>query len=384
MTTNLDSIDTSARSMRRNIWHGLLSATDQEIHEGMYFYDSANALCRMFASLSSNPKLTPGHIAGIYAALSPMNSWDTNVANILDLLRDWSAAPVNTSDVNLHKALRIRCGESPGRVLVGRKVTSFYLAIANPADSSQIPVDRHLINLALGVFPDKNTQSRLASDQSLYNKIESVYADLGRREGIGNRLSSIAWFVQRRIERSGQLPIPHPDSPICCGRAMHSHGKIDGKVKRRFCCPKCGKSRTPEVRKRAHPDLSRLAVDHPVKFALGVLNEAPIVYLPSGHPCLPSDLSRQQYLSRFIVMNATGERLRKDEHVHHSDGDKFNCRLSNLEVWLAERHGRFHANHQLLYMCRDLAGKFARSEVPPFRDQVEYAEGADDLSDIPF
>ena len=74
-------------------------------------------------------------------------------------------------------------------------------------------------------------------------------------------------------------------------------------------------------------------------------------------------------------MYTTGERLRKDEHVHHSDGIKPNCTRDNLEVWLSERHGRWHAERQLLYMLRDHAGRFIPSPVPPYSKQ---------LDDVPF
>jgi hypothetical protein len=183
-------IGPSLRTMRLNIWAGLQSATPQEIADGLDFYPGAHGLCRLFSSM--HPDVSTSHVAGIYAALSPLNTWDTNVANILDVLRDWSSASVNTTDVNLHKALRIRCGEDPDKVLVGRKVRAFYRAIADPVDALPIAVDRHLINLALGIVPNKAEQSALANNGKLYSRVEQVYAELGAREGLGNRLASVA------------------------------------------------------------------------------------------------------------------------------------------------------------------------------------------------
>jgi len=49
----------------------------------------------------------------------------------------------------------------------------------------------------------------------------------------------------------------------------------------------------------------------------------------------------------------------------------WDCRTDNLEVWLEERHGRYHANKQLLYMLRGVGtGRFMRSEVPAFSEQI--------------
>ncbi len=361
--TGID-LDLHPRTLRRNIWKALLCASDQEIHDGMHFYEGAHGLCRFFSRL--HPDVSVQQVAGIYSALSPMNTWDTNVSNILDVLRDLSSASVNTTDINLHKALQIRMGASPLAVLQGRKVRAFYNAIANPDDTTSVPVDRHLINLAIGIFPDKMTQSRLASDQDIYTRVENAYLDLGRRERIGNRLASIAWFVQRRISRTGQSLIYHPDSPVCCGRPMWSRGA------EKLRCEACGKvqPRDPHSKRKVRP---LVKLDVSISFPLGVLRTRyPIVYLPNGHPHRNS--GGWQYVARHIVMEHTGELLRRDEHVHHINGDKFDCRRDNLKVMLAEEHGRFHGRYQLLYMLRDHEGKWASSPVPSFAemDQVPF------------
>ena len=191
------------RDMRRNIWRGLLTATDQEIHEGMHFYEGAYGLCKMLAMIYNKSVST---IAGIYAALSPMNTWDTNVSNIIDVLR-WStvtppasleALKVNTTHKNRDKAILIARGEDPLYVLgKGPKVRAFYQAINTPDDRSHYPIDRHLINLALGTKITNNIELRSVVTRE-YSRVEKVYRELGDREKLGNRLTSIAWFVQRR------------------------------------------------------------------------------------------------------------------------------------------------------------------------------------------
>lgn len=155
-----------------------MCASDQEIIDGMDFYPGAHGLCRLFASIYSTSlrTLTPSHIAGIYAALSPMNTWDTNVANIVDILRHHSdpgalvdPPQVNTTNINRDKALAIATGSHPLDILRGRKVRAFYQCIATPDDISIPPaIDRHLINLALGTIPNKSEQSRLASNRDIY------------------------------------------------------------------------------------------------------------------------------------------------------------------------------------------------------------------------
>lgn len=363
----------SLRSLRTNIWRGLTSATDQEIHDGISFYPGAHGLCHLLSLSLSTPHrtITPTQIAGMYAALSPMNNWESNVANIIDLIRS-PTATVNTTHINRDKALQILHGASPLSVLVGRKVSAFFRAIDDPTDLSPIPVDRHLINLALGTFPDKALQSSLANDHTLYSRIERVYQDLGAREGMGNRLSSISWFVQRRLSRTGQFPLPHP-SLICCSAShpLLSHGTGKG---RRLRCPLCGRTRNfyPSPLPKGKKGVEDILYDFDLPITpsqLGIYSSRPLVYLGKDHPY--ATRGGRSWLARFVVMYRTQEKLRKDEHVHHCNGQKLDCRSVNLKVLLAEDHGRLHARKQLLYMLRDRLGRWCESEVPGFTEDTQ-------------
>lgn len=234
---------TRPRDMRARIWRAILSATDQEIRDGLDFYNGAYGLCRMFAGMFVDrmPWLTISHVAGVYAALSPMNGWEENVSNVLTVLR-WvcqnnradtvtPALPqVNTPHPNRDKAIRIAQGEHPLSVLRGYKVRAFYCATSNPDDRAPIPVDRHLLTLACGVTPTKNGLSRMASDRTLWSKVEAAYRYVGDREkethgglSLGNRVASIAWFVQRRALRGQQLLL-QPSAYVCCQKPMHANG----------------------------------------------------------------------------------------------------------------------------------------------------------------
>lgn len=352
----------STRTLRANIWRALLSASDTEILEGLSFYHSANWFCSLVARLYS---CDASRVAAVYAALSPRNSWRVNEANTLEIVRycsrlspeekagllpsHMSLPSVCTLNTNRDKAIRIACGENPSLVLKDPKVTAFWRAMADPYDSRPIPVDAHLINLALGVFPDKVTQSSLASSRDVYDAVESAYTYLGNREGIGNRLASIAWFVQRRVSRSGQQLIPHPGS-YCCGKPVWSHKPYPN---RSFRCSVCSKSRgivALEFR-LARPD--GLMLDIEVPYPIHSHNGYPAVYLPHGHPFRTTQ--PRCYLNRYVVMSVTRELLHRQEHVHHRDENKLNARIDNLEVLVASEHGRYHGRRrlELLYTLRD-------------------------------
>lgn len=369
----------STRNMTKRIYRALLCASDQEIADGLAFYPGAYGLCRFLSRVANKSRhgkhrLHPRSVAGIYAALSPMNTWDTNVANILDVIRNGSSASVNTTDINLHKALTILSGVDPEIALSGRKVVSFYRCISQPDRVSLPPaIDRHLINLALGIAPGKNIQSTLAGDDALYSRVESAYVAMGQRadlHSLGNRLASIAWFVQRRVLRDGQAPILYPSRAVCCQRPAHSHGE------KNYRCPVCKTIKrkiAPIVRsRRSTIALESLILDIPIPGTRSVIevNGRPALYLGKGHRWANS--AGFQFAARAAVMEETGEKLSREENVHHSDGDILNCRRNNLEVWLEEHHGSFHANRQLLYMLRDRSGRFAPSSVPSFSEMVPF------------
>lgn len=348
-------MDSSQRSMRRRIWSALLSASSQEIADGLSFYPGAHGLCRAFSYLY--PELTPSHIAGIYAALSPMNTWDTNVANILDVLRDWSSASVNTTDANLHKALRIRCGEEPLSVLSGRKVRAFYHAIADPDDwSHPAAIDRHMMNLALGISaPTKEEQGRMAQDMELYRKIERVYVELGQREGLGNRLASIAWFVQRRRHRTGQLSHDltpeEAQGPVCCSTPMWSHGHKP----RRWYCPRCRSTSRPErcLRLIRTPKgwVQSLSTEG-LKIWRDTKGRA-CVTLPVQHPY--SNSAGYQRLARFLISEELGYLPHSMDHTHHKHGLGDDS-LSSLALINVQYHGQIHAS--ALFVGRGEDGRF--------------------------
>lgn len=401
----------STRTLHRNIWRALLSASDTEIREGLSFYWSANWFCSLVARLYSIPC---SNVAGVYAALSPRNTWRVNEANTLEIVRfcrGMSEGDVHsckvildrikedndddivstigefprvcTSNTNRDKAIRIACGEDPSRVLKGRKVTAFWRAMADPYDTSPIPVDAHLINLTLGVFPDKATQSHLASSRDVYDAVESAYTYLGNREGIGNRVASIAWFVQRRVSRSGQQLMPYPGS-FCCGKPVWSHKPYPN---RSFRCSVCGKSRGIVALESKLPRPEGLQLDIDVPYAIHTHNGYPALYLPIDHPFRTRDA--RCYLNRYVVMSVTGELLHRHEHVHHRDENKLNCTRDNLQVLVAREHGRYHYRRhmELLYSLRDLATNHETdSRLVDFEpDEPKLDETvARELDDVPF
>jgi hypothetical protein len=341
----------SNRQMKSNIWKTLLTASNQEVLEGMYFYYSALSLCKALTHLYKGPcnNIDYTHVAGIYAALSPLNSWESNVSDVLSILRHGDSSVVNTTKPNKVKAIQIYSGKPSLQVLRGRKVRSFYKNIVLP-NAECIPVDRHLFNTSFGITLDKRTLSSVASNMSLYSKIEDIYLELGEREGIGCKLASIIWFVSRGFGRKQVRRLYGESRAVCCGHPTHVYGPFS---RRRYVCPRCGRSRSQRPLK---------SLKYP---QIGTVDGYPIYDTPrptvklGNHPLAYSN--GRQYLHRYLVMRDIGK-LPSDYHVHHVDSDMLNNKVSNLVVLPAKEHGILHGTSKAVYNFRDDLGRFTSLE----------------------
>lgn len=69
-------------------------------------------------------------------------------------------------------------------------------------------------------------------------------------------------------------------------------------------------------------------------------------------------VSNGEYVHRLVMEEYLGRKLRKDEHVHHIDGNVANNLISNLEVVTNSSHRKLHAKTQL----RNNKGRFTNAE----------------------
>lgn len=65
----------------------------------------------------------------------------------------------------------------------------------------------------------------------------------------------------------------------------------------------------------------------------------------NGYACVRVD-GRYVYEHRHVMSLHLGRTLRRDEHVHHKDGDPLNNRLDNLRLVLAAEHNREHTRER--------------------------------------
>jgi hypothetical protein len=135
---------------RKNLFSLYQSAQPQELAYGMGAYQR---YLDTLTELATRFNMSTYRIAGVFAALSPNNSYRSNMLDTLALLDGWFSnkreqdISVHTYGPNRHKAWRICGGEHPSRVLpANSKTWNFFHNLVSPDDSRYATVDGHMLN----------------------------------------------------------------------------------------------------------------------------------------------------------------------------------------------------------------------------------------------
>lgn len=170
----------------------LRAATARQWQEGTRWYPRARYLAETI--LPFNPDLTAKHGAGIIAALSPQANWDENVRQATALC---AGETIHNTDDRLGKAYEILGGSDPADVLRGPKESAFYASIADPIESRQACIDRHMVRAALAVDSDREIRLWIGR-AGVYDGIADCIARVADRAGIPvAACQAIIWTVIR-------------------------------------------------------------------------------------------------------------------------------------------------------------------------------------------
>lgn len=182
----------------RNITAVFRSADAALIEEGIAWYSDARLIAEAFAA-KHHVSLTVS--AGVLAALSPLNSWGSNVNIAARMLASGGTLERGYLHANLAKARRIMA-EGTVDALGGLKVNNFYASIIS-GGAEGVTIDRHAWCIA-------------HNDRSKSNNIPSLspkrYAEIAERYERAARILSreydmplsaavvqaVTWVVWRR------------------------------------------------------------------------------------------------------------------------------------------------------------------------------------------
>lgn len=169
-------------------------ASANAIREGLSWYLDAHNVSR---TLASQYGLTVSQVAGIIAALSPMNGWENNKRKAAQLLSQNGDGTGCGLKNNVAKAVRIYNGEAPLDVLGGDKVRAFYATILDPFGDIDPVIDRHAFDIAVGERTDEKRRGAL-SRKGVYAEFANVYREAAKVAGIGSaQMQAVTWVAWR-------------------------------------------------------------------------------------------------------------------------------------------------------------------------------------------
>ena len=194
----------------RNITRLFRTATPAEIEAGAEWYADAR---RIVDALAVKYGVNPQRVAGIIAALSPLNSWGNNVNLAARFLaaKDQGGLTSGYLKANLAKARAILAGENivatlSGEKIVatlsGEKIVNFYRSILSAGEQG-VTIDRHAYSLAVNMrFSDDDLPrfagKRYAAIAECYRRAAHI---LSREYGVTitpAQVQSVTWVLWRR------------------------------------------------------------------------------------------------------------------------------------------------------------------------------------------
>jgi len=187
------------------------SVYDRQV--GMQWYNNAFQVC---VTLGEKYGVHSDIVAGVIAALSPNNKWDSNIIDAEIMLRAWAAeipyssVKVSTYFNNKDKAATILdcqlTREQIVTVLRGNKTVAFFLCIASNGDSDTPCIDGHAYNVWNGTVSTLKEVPSL-SDKT-YRHIQDAYRDAAKIiSGVTGfyhsaaQVQAITWVAYRRMHK---------------------------------------------------------------------------------------------------------------------------------------------------------------------------------------
>ena len=188
------------------------NAYDRQV--GMQWYNNAFQVCY---TLGEKYGVHSDIVAGIIAALSPNNKWESNIIDAEIMLRAWAAeidysqVKVATYSNNKDKAATILdCQlnrDQIVKVLRGNKTIAFFLCIASDGDSDTPCIDGHAYNIWNGTVT--NLKEVPSMSDKTFRMIQDAYRDAAKliSEVSGSyhsaaQIQAITWVSYRRIHKN--------------------------------------------------------------------------------------------------------------------------------------------------------------------------------------
>jgi len=180
-------------------------AMSQHGNDGLNWYVDAHNYASNLAALYDT---TLDKVAGMIAALSPQNKWDTNkigAANLLEAYQngdDYWSVKVSTFNDGKGKAINIMLDYGkPLEIIKGNKTRNFYRNILNPYDSNFVTVDRHAVSVALGerVTDANKIRYYVSTDKRYLQMVEYYKIAANQVNLLPCQIQAVTWVNYRNL-----------------------------------------------------------------------------------------------------------------------------------------------------------------------------------------
>jgi hypothetical protein len=187
------------------------NAYDRQV--GLQWYNNAFQVCY---TLGEKYGVHSDIVAGIIAALSPNNKWESNIIDAETMLRAWAAeidysqVKVSTYSNNKDKAATILdCQlnrDQIVKVLRGNKTIAFFLCIASDGDSDTPCIDGHAYNIWNGTVSNLKEVPTLSIKtfqhiQDSYRDAAKIISKVSGSYHSAAQVQAITWVAYRRIHK---------------------------------------------------------------------------------------------------------------------------------------------------------------------------------------
>lgn len=179
-------------TMVGNIIDAYKRATPEQAVAGATWYSAAHELAdAIHADVNAG--------AAIVAVLSPVLSWEKNVAMAVRAARAGTRKPAGVLGRSWAKAKAARvAGADLDSIVKGKKVRAFWVCIAsNGTDPFAVCVDRHAVAIACGRFLDSEDAGKAVNGKR-YDLVADAYRDAAHLLGATPCIvQAVTWVVWR-------------------------------------------------------------------------------------------------------------------------------------------------------------------------------------------
>lgn len=193
----------TVNAMARRILHVYAQANKEERTAGFLWYLEAHEVATVLARQYG---VTVERIAGCIAAISPGVRWSQNIEWAEHLAAFWYRdkplpGKVPTySQKNVDKAERCLGGHCPDDILGGPKVTAFYRLIRDGGNATDLVLDSHAVNLAVGSETVIRGEKARSIPRAEFRAADKAYRKVAAALGIQpHQLQAVVWIVWRRL-----------------------------------------------------------------------------------------------------------------------------------------------------------------------------------------